>query len=136
MADANDIPDLPNDAAATQSRPVGGESETLAQRPDPAPGDPQRATFPTLCQHPRCTKPAEPGSAYCSNPLHTGSDSHGIDIEPPDDPDPTRPGGVTDLTSSHDNGDDEIAQLRRDVHRLEGKIDALLAALEVDDGDE
>jgi putative hemolysin len=32
-------------------------------------------------------------------------------------------------------GGDEIEQLRRDVSRLEGKVDALLTALKVDDAD-
>lgn len=34
-----------------------------------------------------------------------------------------------------DAGNDDLEELRRDVARLEGKVDALLAALEVEDGE-
>jgi hypothetical protein len=34
-----------------------------------------------------------------------------------------------------DDSNGEIEQLRRDISRLEGKVDALLAALDIEDGD-
>jgi hypothetical protein len=40
------------------------------------------------------------------------------------------------VRTSGDDSDDEIEQLRRDISRLEGKVDALLNALEVKDVDE
>jgi hypothetical protein len=55
----------------------------------------------------------------------TGGQAHPIGTDPVGQP-----------TFRTTDTDDEIAQLRRDVSRLEGKIDALLEALEVQDGDE
>jgi hypothetical protein len=117
MADPDDIP-----GRTVPTNTTGGESDALAQRPDPVPNGPQRATFPEVCKHRGCSEPAEPGSAYCSNPMHGPSGEF-----------LTRPRDL--FTRPDSDPDNEIAQLRRDVSRLEGKVDALLEALEVGDGD-
>lgn len=46
----------------------------------------------------------------------------------------TDPIGQPDFRTG--DSDDEIEQLRRDISRLEGKVDALLAALEIEDDDQ
>lgn len=56
-----------------------------------------------------------------------------------EEPDVPQVGGGTDLGHPDfrtTSPDDEIEQLRRDISRLEGKVDALLKALEVENGDE
>jgi hypothetical protein len=54
-----------------------------------------------------------------------------------EDPGMPQVGGGTDLGHpdfrTTDTDDDEVEQLRRDVSRLEGKVDALLTALDVED---
>ena len=68
-------------------------------------------------------KPTAPGSDYCGRHGATGGNIG--------QPDP-QPFSVRPATGG------ENAKLRRDIARLEGKVDALLAALdvEVEDGDE
>lgn len=82
------------------------------------------------CAYPGCSEPTELFADYC--PDHPGR----LGATKEFDPTPARPFGGTGLTSeNHADSTDEVEQLRRDVSRLEGKIDALLAALEVSDGD-
>jgi hypothetical protein len=118
-----DPDDIPGRTAPTNT--TGDDSAVLGGPPYPEPGDPQQVAFRDLCHHPGCTESPEPGSDYCSNPLHGPTREFS-----------TRPRDLFTRRDSNSSTDGEIEELRRDVNRLEGKVDALLTALEVDDGGE
>ncbi|WP_435067714.1 hypothetical protein [Haloplanus sp. C73] len=126
----DDTGDLPGENWSVS----GGESDTLARRPDPEPRT-GGVSIPGECQYPGCTTPAEPGGEYCKNPTHT---DYGVpNLSPPEERELTRPAGATDLIPNRQReSEDSVDALRRDVARLEGKVDALLEDLEVTDGDE
>lgn len=119
MVDPDDIP-----GRTVPTNTTGDDSATLGGRPHPELGGPQQVAFRDLCKYSGCTEPPEPGSDYCSNPLHGPREFS------------TRPRDLFTRRNSNTSTDGEIEQLRRDVNRLEGKVDALLTALEVDGGDE
>jgi len=113
---------------------IPGELSEVTGRPDPAPTF-GSALVPGTCQYEGCAEPAQPRNEYCRNQSHTSPG--GLDISTRPDPTPLTGRDPQDAVFGGASADEiDLEELRRDISRLEGKIDALLTALEVKDGDE